>query len=69
MIRFIAAHTFSALIQAIETAEDTEAAAVEFAGKMVAEYARIPGISGVNFAAVTDLSVIPKVLEAAAIPR
>jgi methylenetetrahydrofolate reductase (NADPH) len=58
-----------AYVHAIESAEDTEAATIEFAGKMVTEYASIPGISGVNFAAVTDLTVIPKVLEAADIPR
>ena len=54
-----------AYVHAIESADDCETAAIEFAGKMVAEYARIPGISGVNFAAITDLSVIPRVLEAA----
>ena len=58
-----------AYVHAIESADDTETAAIEFAGKMVAEYARIPGINGVNFAAVTDLSVILKVLEAAGISR
>jgi methylenetetrahydrofolate reductase (NADPH) len=58
-----------AYMHAIETAEDTGAAAIEFAGKMVAEYASIPGVSGVNFAAVSDLGTIPHVLEVAGIGR
>jgi 5,10-methylenetetrahydrofolate reductase len=58
-----------AFMESLVRSGDAEDAAVGKLGSLVARYAGMPGISGINFAAVTDLSLVPRILEQAGVRR
>ena len=57
------------LIERLAAADDGETAAVEFTRGLVQEIQTIPGVAGINFAAASELHLIPEILSGSGGPR
>ena len=53
------------LVERLEAASDPEEEGVRIAAELIRAYREIPGVSGVNIMAARDLTVIPRVVQAA----
>ncbi len=56
-------------IERLSSAEDGEAAAIEYTVALVREIQDIPGVAGVNFAAAGDLHIFPAVVSGSGVQR
>jgi len=57
------------LIERLAAADDGEIAAVEFTRDLVQDIQTIPGVAGINFAAASELHLIPEILSSSGGPR